>query len=191
MERPLIRFIQNLPKGSIRQTGYLFLPSALFGIGLVMFYGSLPWLQKTLWLCLGLSLWTLMEYIVHRFVFHWRPESEVGQAIIGRLHVIHHNDPKDTSQVCIPFYLAVPYWGIFYFLLQIPLGAEQSLIVTLGAAFMMSVYDVTHYATHYWDHRNKLFKALKRHHLRHHYGDATKLFGVTSPFWDHVFGTYR
>lgn len=33
------------------------------------------------------------------------------------------------------------------------------------------------------------YKELKKYHLQHHYADFENGFGVTSRFWDRVFGT--
>jgi 4-hydroxysphinganine ceramide fatty acyl 2-hydroxylase len=33
------------------------------------------------------------------------------------------------------------------------------------------------------------YKELKKYHLQHHFADFQKGFGVTSRFWDKVFGT--
>lgn len=53
------------------------------------------------------------------------------------------------------------------------------------------VYELMHRR----DHTHAGFTAygrwLRRHHFRHHLVDARTNFGVTSPIWDVVFGTYR
>jgi 4-hydroxysphinganine ceramide fatty acyl 2-hydroxylase len=33
------------------------------------------------------------------------------------------------------------------------------------------------------------YRDLKKYHLEHHFKDYENGFGVTSPFWDRVFGT--
>ena len=50
-------------------------------------------------------------------------------------------------------------------------------------------YDMTHYAVHHFNIRNKLWLALKKHHIRHHYENPGLGFGVSSPLWDEVIGT--
>ena len=56
--------------------------------------------------------------------------------------------------------------------------------------FVVMVYDMTHYATHHFPMRWGFLKDVKRHHMVHHYKTPDQLFGVSSPLWDHVFGTY-
>ena len=82
----------------------------------------------------------------------------------------------------------------------VPLGGILVLAVLLGAphwvapvmsGFMIGylAYDLTHYATHHFPMRSKYAKYLKRHHMQHHYKDASTRFGVSSPLWDLVFRT--
>ena len=46
------------------------------------------------------------------------------------------------------------------------------------------IYDMFHYAIHHVDIKGKLWNQLKTHHLKHHYVDPDKGFGVSSPLWD-------
>jgi len=50
-------------------------------------------------------------------------------------------------------------------------------------------YDMTHYAVHHYNMHNRVWLAIKNHHMKHHYMDSTKGFGVSSPIWDEVMGT--
>jgi len=43
-----------------------------------------------------------------------------------------------------------------------------------------------HYAIHHLKVKGKLWDQLKTHHLKHHYVDPDKGFGVSSPLWDHL-----
>ena len=52
------------------------------------------------------------------------------------------------------------------------------------------VYDYIHYATHHFPMRHPALHFLKRFHLQHHYGAEGLRYGVSSPLWDRVFGTY-
>ena len=59
----------------------------------------------------------------------------------------------------------------------------------MGFMFGYLVYDLTHYATHHFPMRSGVLKALKRHHMQHHYKTPNLRYGVSSPFWDIVFRT--
>lgn len=50
-------------------------------------------------------------------------------------------------------------------------------------------YDISHYAIHHFNMHSKFWLAIKNHHMLHHYQDEYKGYGVSSPFWDIIFGT--
>lgn len=50
-------------------------------------------------------------------------------------------------------------------------------------------YDLTHYAIHHHRPRTALGRMQRRNHLRHHFQSPSRLYGVTTPLWDLVFGT--
>jgi sterol desaturase/sphingolipid hydroxylase (fatty acid hydroxylase superfamily) len=90
--------------------------------------------------------------------------------------------------VSIP--LALLFLGAFYLVVGYVLKLPQ-WVAPLFAGFLMGylVYDMLHYATHHFRMRRGLFKALKRHHMQHHYKTPDQRFGVTSALWDWAFGT--
>ncbi|HWV75324.1 MAG TPA: sterol desaturase family protein, partial [Pseudosphingobacterium sp.] len=50
-------------------------------------------------------------------------------------------------------------------------------------------YDIGHYAMHHYNFKSGIMKKIKQHHMLHHYQDADKGYGVSSPFWDLIFGS--
>ena len=63
------------------------------------------------------------------------------------------------------------------------------LIAIVGALYL--AYDLLHYASHAGALRGRVPRFLRQHHLTHHYRMPETRFGVSSPFWDRVFGTLR
>jgi sterol desaturase/sphingolipid hydroxylase (fatty acid hydroxylase superfamily) len=54
------------------------------------------------------------------------------------------------------------------------------------------VYDLLHYSYHHGpDLPFAWYEHMKAAHMRHHYRDNSKEFGVTQPLWDHVFLSQR
>ncbi|KAK3683902.1 inositolphosphorylceramide-B C-26 hydroxylase [Podospora appendiculata] len=142
---------------------------------------------------LGLSLWSLIEYILHRFLFHldyYLPDNRVGITAHFLLHGIHHYLPMDKYRLVMPptmfFVLAAPFWklahSIFYW------DWSVATAVFCGGITGYIGYDLTHYFLH---HQNLplWYKELKKYHLQHHFLDYENGFGVTSRFWDTIFGT--
>jgi sterol desaturase/sphingolipid hydroxylase (fatty acid hydroxylase superfamily) len=139
----------------------------------------------------GLFVWTFLEYILHRFIFHWPAHDEAGRFRRFMLHWYHHEFPQDPMRLLAPplmsWTIAVVVWTAFRLLCG-PLAVWP---VFAGCALGYLVYDYTHYYTHHAKPKTALGKWLRRYHLRHHHEHEESRFGVSSPLWDLVFGTYK
>lgn len=138
---------------------------------------------------LGIIVWTLTEYTLHRFIFHYVPKSEWGEKMHFIVHGVHHAYPKDTKRLVMPPSVSIPLAFIFYFIFRLILG--QAFVAPFFVGFVMGYlfYDLTHYAIHHFPIHNKFFLILKKHHARHHYQNENLGFGVSSPVWDDIVGT--
>ncbi|KAF2194517.1 Inositolphosphorylceramide-B hydroxylase [Zopfia rhizophila CBS 207.26] len=141
----------------------------------------------------GLCIWTLVEYILHRFLFHlddYLPDNRVGITAHFLLHGIHHYLPMDKYRLVMPptlfLVLATPFWKLAHTIFFYNWYAAAT--VYCGGIFGYICYDMTHYFLH---HRNlpAWYRQLKKYHLKHHFADYQNGFGVTSRFWDWVFNT--
>jgi len=143
---------------------------------------------------LGLFLWTLAEYTLHRFLFHYPAKGEKAERFIFLFHGIHHAQPQCKTRLVMPPIVSIPlaalFYGIFYLIFSVLLNAPQ-WIAPVFSAFILGylVYDLTHYATHHFPMRSGYSKFIKRYHMQHHYKTPNKRFGVSSPLWDLVFKT--
>jgi len=143
---------------------------------------------------LGLFLWTLAEYTLHRFLFHHKPASPRQERIFFLFHGIHHAQPQDKTRLVMPFPVSIPlaavFFGLFYLVLAVLLKSPD-WVAPLMAGFMVGylAYDLTHYAQHHFPMRTGYAKYIKRYHMQHHYKDPDTRFGVSSPVWDWVFRT--
>lgn len=143
----------------------------------------------------GLFFWTFAEYTVHRFVFHFKPKGPLQERISFMFHGIHHAQPQCKTRLVMPPVVSIPMGLIFYGLFYLVLGLLFQAPYLIPPAFAATLtgyllYDLTHYATHHFRMRKGYFRFLKRYHMAHHYKSWDKRFGVTSPLWDMVFGTY-
>lgn len=138
---------------------------------------------------LGIIIWTLTEYTLHRFVFHYHPSSQFGQRIHFIFHGVHHDYPSDSRRLVMPPSVSVPLAILFYLLFKAILG--NIYIAPFMAGFLTGYlfYDMTHYAVHHFNMHTKFWLAIKNHHMKHHYQDSAKGFGVSSPVWDKIIGT--
>jgi sterol desaturase/sphingolipid hydroxylase (fatty acid hydroxylase superfamily) len=138
---------------------------------------------------LGIVVWTFTEYSLHRFIFHYQPKSSFGEKIHFIFHGVHHDYPSDSRRLVMPPSVSVPLALLFYFLFQSILGKNYVSPFFVGFLTGYLFYDMTHYAVHHFNIHNKFWLVLKKHHMRHHYQNAEKGFGVSSPMWDYIVGT--
>jgi sterol desaturase/sphingolipid hydroxylase (fatty acid hydroxylase superfamily) len=137
----------------------------------------------------GIIVWSLAEYTLHRFIFHYEPKSKFGERIHFIFHGVHHDYPSDSRRLVMPPSVSIPLAIIFYFLFEAVLGTELVAPFFIGFIIGYLFYDLTHYAVHHFNIHNKFFLALKKHHMRHHFQDPQKGYGVSSPVWDDIMAT--
>jgi len=137
----------------------------------------------------GMLFWTLTEYTLHRYVFHFHPESALGKYLIHLMHGVHHDYPNDSRRLVMPPAVSLPLAFFFYGLLHLLLGPTVLLPFFPGFVLGYVCYDMIHYGTHHFPMKSRLAQWLKRHHIKHHYQNDERGYGVSSPLWDVVFKT--
>ncbi len=137
----------------------------------------------------GIFVWSITEYLLHRFIFHWELKSKWGQRIHFIFHGVHHDYPSDSRRLVMPPSVSIPLAIIFYLLFQYLIGDVSVYPFFAGFLVGYLFYDMTHYAIHHFNMHSKFWLMIKNHHMRHHYQDSMKGFGVSSPTWDKVFRT--
>ncbi|MCB9317463.1 MAG: sterol desaturase family protein [Lewinellaceae bacterium] len=137
----------------------------------------------------GLFAWTLVEYVLHRFVFHWMPPGKVGARIHFIFHGVHHDYPNDRLRLVMPPSVSIPLALIFFFTYKALLGVPTVFPFFAGFVSGYLFYDTMHYAMHHLNWKNAWFQRIKQHHMQHHYQHDDMGFGVSNPLWDYVFNT--
>lgn len=141
----------------------------------------------------GMFFWSLFEYMIHRFVFHYVAESKRATRIVYIIHGNHHEYPRDKERLFMPpvpsLLLASFVFGTMYYTGYI--FGISSYVFAFFPGFILGylIYGTMHYAIHAWNPPFKWMKALWRNHHLHHYKKNELGFGVSSTLWDHVFGT--
>jgi len=184
-------FLEPLSKTPWWVVPTLWLPAVAFGT-YISSSGVSPIALPAYWI-FGLCFWTIVEYTMHRCLFHidyYLPENRAALTLHFLLHGIHHYLPMDRLRLVMPptlfVALAIPFWylahSIFFY------NWHAAVAVYSGGIFGYICYDMTHYFIH---HKNlpTYYRELKKYHLQHHFMDYENGFGVTSRFWDRVFGT--
>ena len=135
----------------------------------------------------GLFVWTLTEYVLHRFIFHWMPDSNWGKRIHFIFHGVHHDYPKDALRLVMPPSVSIPLAIFFYALFYLLLPASWVPAFFPGFIVGYLFYDLTHYAIHHTNFKSGFWKKMKQHHMTHHYIDSSRGYGVSSTLWDKIF----
>jgi sterol desaturase/sphingolipid hydroxylase (fatty acid hydroxylase superfamily) len=156
--------------------------------------GARGWGVEAAGFLLGLVLWTPTEYLLHRFVFHYKPRNAWQERVTFLFHGIHHAQPQIKTRLVMPPAVSIPMaagvYGLLYLVMGVGLGAPAWVDGLMSGLLMgYLIYDITHYATHHFPMRSGVGKFLKRYHMQHHYKTPDQRFGVSSPVWDWVFGT--
>jgi sterol desaturase/sphingolipid hydroxylase (fatty acid hydroxylase superfamily) len=165
----------------------IFLPAIvlLFAAGV----GRLGLLPAVLYAIGGYAFWTLAEYWIHRGIFHFEPEQGIGARLHWMVHGVHHDHPNDPLRLVMPPAASVPLALIFYALFWLVLGPHRAL--AFGAGFLAGylAYDMIHYHLHHHTPTTRFGRWLRELHMRHHFQDDTRGYGISAPYWDRVFGT--
>ena len=134
-------------------------------------------------------LWTLTEYWLHRVVFHFEPEDGIGAKLHWLIHGVHHEHPNDPNRLVMPPSASIPLAVIFLVAYRVVFGVPEWLAVSAGFLVGYVVYDTMHWYLHHRIPRSRLGRRLRELHLRHHFQDDTRGFGISAPYWDRVFRT--
>ena len=143
-------------------------------------------------LVLGFLSWGLIEYGLHRFIFHYDAKSEVGRKFIYAAHLSHHDNPKSKDNLFASLRFSVPIAAAYWLLAWGTLGTWQAaayLFIGLVAGYFS--YEWLHLQAHHGKSGLPVLRYLKKYHLLHHYRTPELRFGVTSPVFDLIFGTFR
>jgi dihydroceramide fatty acyl 2-hydroxylase len=137
----------------------------------------------------GYATWTLTEYWLHRIVFHFEPDDGIGAKLHWIIHGVHHDHPNDPLRLVMPPSASVPLAVVFLALFWLVLGADAA--TAFGAGFLSGylAYDMIHYHVHHHRPKTWVGRKLRELHMRHHFQDDERGFGVSAPYWDHVFRT--
>jgi len=172
----------------------IWLPVGLFFLARAIRNPGLSAIELLAALLVGLGTWTLAEYVLHRFVFHFSPRTSWQERVSFLFHGVHHAQPRSKTRLVMPPAVSVPLGALFYGLFWILVGrgiGATAWVAPLFAGFIFGylAYDMTHYATHHVRIKGGYFLMVRRHHMRHHAQTPDQRFGVSSPLWDYVFGT--
>ncbi|ARS36802.1 sterol desaturase family protein [Pontibacter actiniarum] len=137
---------------------------------------------------LGWFIFTLIEYLAHRYVFHMDTSTPSKARFQYLVHGNHHDYPKDKKRLAMPPVVSILYASAFFFIFKVIFGTFVFGVVA-GVLFGYAMYLLVHYVVHAYPPPKNFLKQLWINHSIHHYKDHEKAFGVSSPLWDYILGT--
>jgi len=140
----------------------------------------------------GFLSWCLVEYLLHRFLFHMKTSSIGMNAFHFMLHGYHHVAPMDPFRLTFPPIPALLVGAILYTVVSAFFGIGSTFGILSGLTVGYILYDLEHYALHHSSFLNSIsyYKKMKRHHLYHHYKNDSANFGISTMIFDTVFNSF-
>lgn len=141
---------------------------------------------------LGVLIWTLLEYVLHRWLFHAYPGEKWGPKVRQfMMHGYHHEFPNDPWRLVAPPLMSWPLAVVVAGLEYLAFGEALWFSVFGGTVLGYLAYDWLHYYEHHFTPKGGIGKYLRRIHAIHHFADSENNHGISSPLWDFVFQTYN
>jgi sterol desaturase/sphingolipid hydroxylase (fatty acid hydroxylase superfamily) len=138
----------------------------------------------------GWLVFTWVEYMVHRHVFHMPAYTKTRAKLQYTLHGVHHEFPKDKDRLAMPPLVSITIATILLLLFRLAMG---DFVFAFLPGFLVGYasYLAVHYMLHAYQPPKNFLKILWVNHGVHHYKDGEIVFGVSSPLWDYIYGTMR
>ncbi len=168
---------------------FIFVPAISYLLYLAIISHSIGLVQVGAWFIGGIGVWTVTEYVLHRWLFHYEPPGKLGKRMHFIFHGVHHDYPNDSMRLVMPPAVSLPLASLFYFLFRNVVIHDGFFSFFAGFLAGYLFYDMLHYAIHHAPMKGKIWMALKTHHLKHHFKDPDAGYGVSSPLWDVIIGS--
>jgi 4-hydroxysphinganine ceramide fatty acyl 2-hydroxylase len=169
----------------------IWLPLVIYNFYTSFFEIALPAYLIVALFFIGILVWTISEYVLHRFVFHVDdniPDSKTLRMLHFLLHGIHHAFPMDKNRLVFPPVAAYPLFKLIKYCIASCFGYYHTAVLA-GTITGYIMYDLSHYYIHHAKPANSYHKELKSYHVLHHYKNPHLGYGVSNKLWDYVFST--
>ncbi|MFZ5471524.1 MAG: sterol desaturase family protein [Myxococcota bacterium] len=168
---------------------YIPIVTGLMGYGL--YSGLTTWKWAVAFTALGWLTWSFMEYSIHRFYFHWEGNGPISRRIHDIVHGYHHKYPDDEARLVMPLGGSIPLALVIGGLLALVGRPAATLPYFCGIVAGYLFYDFTHWSTHFRTPKTPWGKAIRSHHMAHHFADPTMNFGISHRWIDALLGTLK
>lgn len=137
----------------------------------------------------GAIVWSVTEYALHRFVFHFEPRSPVLKRAVFVIHGNHHASPNDPLRNLMPPIVSIPV-GLLVWAGSLAVFGPAGTWFLFGFMVGYVAYDLVHFACHQFPMKGRIGRKLKAHHMRHHHIKVGGNYAITGVIWDRMFATW-
>ena len=159
----------------------IFYGMAALLLGYTLYEGFIGAGASILLFVAGLLVFTLVEYLIHRYTFHMEADTPKKERLQYVLHGAHHDYPKDKTRLAMPPFVSLLLAVGFFLLYRLILG-DLGIPFTAGFVAGYASYLCVHYSVHAFPPPKNFLRHLWIHHALHHYQQSNAAYGVSSPF---------
>jgi sterol desaturase/sphingolipid hydroxylase (fatty acid hydroxylase superfamily) len=183
-------FIERFSRVHPAVPAIIYVPVAAAALWMALTIEAVPIRRTATEFISGYLLWTLVEYWLHRLLFHITVVGPRTERLYFLLHGVHHDFPWDRTRLVFPpgasIALCIGVYGLFRLLL----GTHAMYGPFAGFLLGYVIYDTTHWYLHAGTPQTALGRWLRREHMIHHFKAPDSRFGVSCPWLDYVFRTH-
>ena len=136
----------------------------------------------------GVLTWTLLEYMIHRWMGH---DRRFRRTPFGVEHVRHHSEGAYFAPTWKKLAIAAVVGPLLCGPAIAIAGVGPGVAYVAGLLGFYGLYELQHRRDHTHAGIGPYGRWARKHHFHHHFVDPRTNHGVTSPVWDVVFRTYR
>ncbi len=148
-------------------------------------------------------VYPLVWYVLHRWVLHsrWMFKVPVLASTWKRIHYDHHQDPNHLEVLFGALHTTLPTIALATAPIGYAIGLNwggttEAAIGGAAMAFATGLlttcfYEFCHCIQHLaYKPKSKWLAEMKKRHMAHHFHDENGNYGITTFFWDKLFGTF-
>jgi dihydroceramide fatty acyl 2-hydroxylase len=169
----------------------LYIPATLLILGYALATGVTTVFWCAAMLPVGWFGWQMMEYLLHKTVFHWEGSGPFTRRMHQILHGYHHDYPDDDDRLVMPIGASLPVVVLIAAILWVFRAPQVTLPYWAGMVLGYLWYDFTHWSTHFRKPLTEWGKRMRSHHMAHHFAVPDKNFGISHMWLDRLLGTLK
>ena len=153
-----------------------------------------PALQTAAAVGAAVLIYPLAWYVIHRGILHsrWMFKVPALASTWKRIHYDHHQDPNHLEVLFGALPSTLPTIALATAPVGYAIGGTGGALAAFAAGLLTTAfYEFCHCIQHLsYKPKNTYLAAMKARHMAHHFHDETGNFGITTFFWDRLFGTF-